>query len=77
MTDVVADIGGTNLRVGLVENAQILRTEVVRGPLPQSEFVPLVRRLAAVVTLYDELRVLLGRADLMVFDLGVAGHLLR
>lgn len=45
MTDVVADIGGTNLRVGLVENAQILRTEVVRGPLPQSEFVPLVRRL--------------------------------
>ena len=45
MSDVVADIGGTNLRVGIVENAAFSRTEVVRGPLPQSEFVPLVRRM--------------------------------
>lgn len=45
MSDVVADIGGTNLRIGIVENGAFSRTEVVRGPLPQSRFVPLVRRV--------------------------------
>ncbi|MBV0891958.1 glucokinase [Paracoccus sp. Z118] len=43
MTDLVADIGGTNLRIGRAENARISGVQVHRGPVPQADLVPLLR----------------------------------
>ncbi|WP_299362338.1 glucokinase [uncultured Paracoccus sp.] len=47
MTDLVADLGGTNLRLGLVRESRLVDTESVRGSLDQAKLVDIIRSFAA------------------------------